>query len=64
VEGKINPDRIKKLASEGVGLRREDGYGQIAVLGKIQDDMVVSRYRKNDMLKNQILNLQMRTNVL
>ncbi|HOQ17576.1 MAG TPA: RAMP superfamily CRISPR-associated protein [Defluviitaleaceae bacterium] len=57
VEGKINPDRIKKLASEGVGLRREDGYGQIAVLGKIQDDMVVSRYRKNDIVEKSDIEL-------
>ncbi|HHV29772.1 MAG TPA: CRISPR-associated protein [Clostridium sp.] len=50
VEEKIDPDRIRKLATEGVGLRREDGYGQIAILNNIPDDIVVSRYKKKEIL--------------
>jgi len=64
VEGKINPDRIKKLASEGVGLRREDGYGQIAYWAKFKMIWSFQDIGKMILLKNQILNLQMRTNVL
>jgi len=55
VEEKIDADKIRKLIAEGVGLRREDGYGQIAILSKIQDDIVVSRYEKKESVpKNDI----------
>lgn len=57
VKEMIDPNKIKKLITEGVGLRREDGYGQIAILSKIQDDMVVSKYGKKESVKKDEIEL-------
>ncbi len=48
VEEKIEPIKIKELIEKGVGIRKEDGYGQIAILNKIQDNLVVSEYRREE----------------
>jgi len=36
VEGKINPDRIKKLASEGVGLRERTDMAKLPYWAKFK----------------------------
>jgi len=46
INEKINPEKIRELVLNGIGLRKEDGYGQIAVLGKIPDEVCVSEYGK------------------
>lgn len=46
VDEKIEPDKIKSLVEAGVGLRREDGYGHIAILNKIPDDISVIGYKR------------------
>lgn len=51
IEEKIDSDSIRKLITEGVGLKREDGYGQVAVLNKIKDDIVVFGYKKNEIIQ-------------
>jgi len=44
VSEKIAPEKIRELVSNGIGIRKEDGYGQIALLGKIPDEVYVSGY--------------------
>ena len=34
------------MVNKGIGIRKEDGNGQIAILGKIQDTLTVSQKRK------------------
>lgn len=48
VNEKIDPEKIKELAQNGVGIRKEDGYGQIAILGSIPDELVISGYVGED----------------
>lgn len=48
VEEEINPEKIKELVNSGVGIRKEDGNGQIAVLGKIQDTLTVLKKDKDE----------------
>ncbi|HPU63167.1 MAG TPA: CRISPR-associated protein [Mobilitalea sp.] len=58
VNEKIDSEKIREFVSKGVGLRKEDGYGQIAVLGKIADRLVISGYEKEakiDLTDNVIL---------
>ncbi|NLK70094.1 MAG: CRISPR-associated protein [Clostridiales bacterium] len=58
VNEKINPEKIRQLALSGLGIRKEDGYGQIAIFSKIPDKLAVTEYVKNKSFynKNIILN--------
>ena len=47
INEKIDPEKIKEFVSNGVGLRKEDGYGQVAVLGKIPEKIFISGYAEN-----------------
>lgn len=47
VNERIDPGKIRELVLNGVGIRKEDGYGQIAILGKIPDNILVSGYAQN-----------------
>jgi len=57
VNEKINPEKIRQLVSNGVGIRKEDGYGQIAILSKIPDNLILTEYvkSKNFYTKNVII---------
>lgn len=48
IDEEINPNKIMELANNGIGIRREDGNGQIAILGKIQDTLTVSQQKKDE----------------
>lgn len=49
ISGSVNKQKLKEVVSNGVGLRKEDGYGQIAILGRLPDRLVVSKtHIKND----------------
>lgn len=47
INEKIKPEKIKELVKNGVGIRKEDGYGQIAILGKIPDEIFISGYEES-----------------
>jgi len=57
VNEKIDPEKIRELAFSGVGIRKEDRYGQIAILGSIPDKLTISGYERDDSIgsKNLIL---------
>lgn len=44
VNEKIDPDKIKKLTLDGIGLRKENGYGQITILSSIPKNLVILKY--------------------
>ena len=43
VNEKIDPDKIKKLTLDGIGLRKENGYGQITIL-IVSKNLVILKY--------------------
>lgn len=53
INEKIDPEKIRELVFKGVGIRREDGYGQIAILGKIPDELIISGYVKENTIKKE-----------
>ncbi len=52
VEEKINPEKIDEIVKKGVGLRREDGYGQIAILKNIPDKLNIITNSKDSREKD------------
>lgn len=46
VNEKIDPDKIREFTFNGIGMRKEDGFGRIAVLQKIPDELTISGYTK------------------
>lgn len=48
VNEKVSAEKIKELTIKGVGLRREDGYGQIAILKDIKDKITITKYISNN----------------
>jgi len=53
VNEKIDPEKIRELTNNGVGIRKEDGYGQIAILGRIPDNLIISGYAKENHSKSE-----------
>lgn len=53
---KVNLEKIKEFVLNGVGIRKEDGYGQVAVLSKIPDELSMSRYIKKYEIKDNTNN--------
>ena len=52
IDEEIDPDKIKGMVNKGIGIRKEDGNGQIAILGKIQDTLTVSQKKKDESIEN------------
>ena len=46
VNEKIDPDKIREFTFNGIAMRKEDGFGRIAVLQKIPDELTISGYTK------------------
>ncbi len=58
IEEKIEPEKIRELIAKGVGIRKEDGYGQIAILNSIQDNLIVSGYTREENVLGENIGLK------